>query len=123
MGVHVYLFSQDDVNVDCPNDPANIPGQGKAICHTVSDADGMFAFSGIPCGIVASAFLLAFLVNSFSSLWWWNSCNWLICWDFVMLFDINNQTSPYVSMLSLGSIHVWMYVHLCELKLHFFVKT
>ncbi|KAI4319166.1 hypothetical protein MLD38_032798 [Melastoma candidum] len=50
LGVHVYLFSRDDVNVDCPNDPANIPGQGKALCHAISDADGMFTFSGIPCG-------------------------------------------------------------------------
>lgn len=50
MGVHFYLFSDDVKEVDCPQGPGNAPGQRKALCHAVSDADGMFRFQAIPCG-------------------------------------------------------------------------
>ena len=50
MGVHFYLFSDDVKEVDCPQGPGNSPGQRKALCHAVSDADGMFRFQAIPCG-------------------------------------------------------------------------
>lgn len=50
MGVHFYLFSDDVIEVDCPQGPGNAPGQRKALCHAVSDADGMFIFQAIPCG-------------------------------------------------------------------------
>ncbi|KAA0046704.1 nodal modulator 3 [Cucumis melo var. makuwa] len=50
LGVHFYLFSDDVKEVDCPQGPGNAPGQRKALCHAVSDADGMFRFQAIPCG-------------------------------------------------------------------------
>ncbi|KAG6575758.1 Nodal modulator 1, partial [Cucurbita argyrosperma subsp. sororia] len=50
LGVHFYLFSDDVKEVDCPQGPGNSPGQRKALCHAVSDADGMFRFQAIPCG-------------------------------------------------------------------------
>ncbi|KAL2485720.1 Carbohydrate-binding-like fold [Abeliophyllum distichum] len=51
LGVHIYLYSEDVLEVDCPHDSGNAPGLGKALCHAVSDADGMFKFKSIPCGI------------------------------------------------------------------------
>ncbi|XP_030454773.2 uncharacterized protein LOC115676056 [Syzygium oleosum] len=52
LGVHIYLFSDDVVEVDCPqvDDHVILPVQRKALCHTVSDADGKFMFKSIPCG-------------------------------------------------------------------------
>ncbi|CAK9310181.1 unnamed protein product [Citrullus colocynthis] len=50
LGVHFYLFSDDVKEVDCPQGPGNAPGHKKALCHAVSDADGMFRFQAIPCG-------------------------------------------------------------------------
>ncbi|XP_042053548.1 nodal modulator 1-like [Salvia splendens] len=50
LGVHFYLYSDDVLEVNCPIDSGNAPGLGKALCHAVSDADGMFRFTSIPCG-------------------------------------------------------------------------
>ncbi|CAK9152882.1 unnamed protein product [Ilex paraguariensis] len=51
LGVHIYLYSEDVLEVDCPQGSGNTPGQRKALCHAVSDADGMFTFRSIPCGV------------------------------------------------------------------------
>ncbi|KAL8522702.1 hypothetical protein ACS0TY_012875 [Phlomoides rotata] len=51
LGVHFYLYSDDVLEVNCPHDSGNAPGLGKALCHAVSDADGMFSFTSIPCGV------------------------------------------------------------------------
>lgn len=50
MGVHLYLYSDDVVEVDCPLGSGNSSGQRKALCHAISDADGKFTFKSIPCG-------------------------------------------------------------------------
>ncbi|KAK6118534.1 hypothetical protein DH2020_047724 [Rehmannia glutinosa] len=50
LGVHFYLYSDDVLELNCPHDSGNAPGLGKALCHAVSDADGMFMFTSIPCG-------------------------------------------------------------------------
>ncbi|KAI3460746.1 hypothetical protein Pfo_017409 [Paulownia fortunei] len=50
LGVHFYLYSDDVLEVNCPHDSGNAPGLGKALCHAVSDAEGMFTFTSIPCG-------------------------------------------------------------------------
>ncbi|CAA0829041.1 Carbohydrate-binding-like fold [Striga hermonthica] len=50
LGVHVYLYSDDVLELNCQHDSGNAPGLGKALCHAVSDADGMFKFTSIPCG-------------------------------------------------------------------------
>ncbi|KAH6758040.1 Carbohydrate-binding-like fold [Perilla frutescens var. hirtella] len=50
LGVHFYLYSDDVFELNCPHDSSNAPGLGKALCHAVSDADGMFRFTSIPCG-------------------------------------------------------------------------
>uniref|UniRef100_A0A5B7C2M8 Putative nodal modulator 1 n=1 Tax=Davidia involucrata TaxID=16924 RepID=A0A5B7C2M8_DAVIN len=51
LGVHMYLYSADVLEVDCPQGSGNAPRQTKALCHAVSDADGMFTFKSIPCGV------------------------------------------------------------------------
>ncbi|XP_041018341.1 nodal modulator 1 [Juglans microcarpa x Juglans regia] len=50
LGVHIYLYSDNVLEVDCPQGSANAPGERKALCHAVSDADGRFTFKSIPCG-------------------------------------------------------------------------
>ncbi|KAL9250005.1 BOS complex subunit NOMO1-like protein [Drosera capensis] len=50
LGVHIYLYSEDVLNVDCPQGPGDSPGHRKALCHTVSDEEGKFTFKLIPCG-------------------------------------------------------------------------
>ncbi|KAL5561032.1 hypothetical protein UlMin_030779 [Ulmus minor] len=50
LGVHVYLTSDDVLEVDCPQGLGTDPGVSKALCHAVSDAQGMFVFKSIPCG-------------------------------------------------------------------------
>ncbi|PIN15609.1 Metalloproteinase-related collagenase pM5 [Handroanthus impetiginosus] len=50
LGVHFYLYSDDVSEVNCPHDSGNAPGLGKALCLAISDADGMFEFTSIPCG-------------------------------------------------------------------------
>ncbi|KAI7987579.1 Acetyl-CoA carboxylase 2 [Camellia lanceoleosa] len=51
LGVHIYLYSNDISRVDCALGSSNAPGQRKALCHAVSDAEGMFTFKLIPCGV------------------------------------------------------------------------
>lgn len=51
LGVHVYLYSDDVLEVECPQGSGHGPGQRKALCHAVSDADGKFVFKTIPCGV------------------------------------------------------------------------
>lgn len=51
LGVHVYLYSDDVPEVECPQGAGHGPGQRKALCHAVSDADGQFTFKSIPCGV------------------------------------------------------------------------
>ncbi|KAG9457834.1 hypothetical protein H6P81_002342 [Aristolochia fimbriata] len=50
LGVHVYLYSDDVLNVNCPQGNGNSPWQRHALCHAVSDADGRFTFNSVPCG-------------------------------------------------------------------------
>ncbi|KAF5196973.1 nodal modulator [Thalictrum thalictroides] len=49
LGVHLYLYSDDIIEMDCPHDSGNAP-RPNALCHAISDADGMFTFSNVPCG-------------------------------------------------------------------------
>ncbi|XP_057966723.1 uncharacterized protein LOC131156786 isoform X2 [Malania oleifera] len=51
LGVHIYLHSNDVGEVNCPQGSGNASGQGKALCHAVSNAEGMFVFKSIPCGV------------------------------------------------------------------------
>ncbi|KAL3531546.1 hypothetical protein ACH5RR_010868 [Cinchona calisaya] len=51
LGVHIYLYSDDVFELDCPHGSGNAPGQGKALCHAISDAAGIFKFKSVPCGI------------------------------------------------------------------------
>ncbi|XP_052184978.1 uncharacterized protein LOC127796711 [Diospyros lotus] len=51
LGVHIYLYSNDVLSLDCPQGSGNAPGQRKALCHAVSDAEGIFTFKSIPCGV------------------------------------------------------------------------
>ncbi|KAK1574965.1 hypothetical protein Q3G72_001403 [Acer saccharum] len=50
LGVQLYLYSDSVIEVDCPQGSGIDPGERKALCHAVSDADGMFTFKSIPCG-------------------------------------------------------------------------
>lgn len=50
VGVHIFLYSADVVDVYCPQGPGNGPGQGTALCHAISDAEGKFVFKSLPCG-------------------------------------------------------------------------
>ncbi|KAF3436558.1 hypothetical protein FNV43_RR23650 [Rhamnella rubrinervis] len=50
LGVHIYLSSDDVSEVNCPQGSGSAPGIEKALCHAVSDAQGMFTFKSIPCG-------------------------------------------------------------------------
>ncbi|XP_021744068.1 nodal modulator 1-like [Chenopodium quinoa] len=50
LGVHTYLYSDDVLEVECPQGAGHGPGDRKALCHAVSDADGKFTFKSIPCG-------------------------------------------------------------------------
>ncbi|KAJ8899145.1 hypothetical protein K2173_011142 [Erythroxylum novogranatense] len=51
LGVHIYLYSDDVMQVACPQGPGGATGEIKPLCHAVSDADGMFTFKAIPCGL------------------------------------------------------------------------
>lgn len=57
MGVHIYLYSEDVPEVECPHGAGHGPGQRKSLCHAISDADGKFTFKSIPCGKHASCCL------------------------------------------------------------------
>ncbi|KAJ4850945.1 hypothetical protein Tsubulata_030371 [Turnera subulata] len=50
LGVHIYLHSDDVVEVDCPQGSGEAVGQRKPLCHAVTDAAGMFTFKSLPCG-------------------------------------------------------------------------
>jgi hypothetical protein len=51
LGVQVYLYSEDVSEVFCPQGSGTSSPRSKpALCHAVSDAEGKFVFSGIPCG-------------------------------------------------------------------------
>ncbi|KAH7444467.1 hypothetical protein KP509_02G079100 [Ceratopteris richardii] len=50
LGVHIYLFSDDVTEVPCTQETNTSPFGGKALCHVVSDANGKFLFSTVPCG-------------------------------------------------------------------------
>ncbi|KAI5060680.1 hypothetical protein GOP47_0025100 [Adiantum capillus-veneris] len=50
LGVHVYLFSDDVTEVPCSCDSGSSSSHGEALCHVVSDKNGKFAFSSLPCG-------------------------------------------------------------------------
>ncbi|KAK6937266.1 hypothetical protein RJ641_030774, partial [Dillenia turbinata] len=51
LGVHIYLYSDDVSEVYCPQGSGKAPGGKKALCHATSDADGLFVFKSIRCGI------------------------------------------------------------------------
>lgn len=51
LGVQVYLYSEDVSEVVCPQGSGTSSPRSKpALCQAVSDAEGKFVFSGIPCG-------------------------------------------------------------------------
>ncbi|KAK9950537.1 hypothetical protein M0R45_006023 [Rubus argutus] len=50
LGVHVYLHSDDVLEVDCPQGSGTGSEMKKALCHAVSDAHGKFMFKSLPCG-------------------------------------------------------------------------
>ncbi|KAJ3691869.1 hypothetical protein LUZ61_021033 [Rhynchospora tenuis] len=49
LGVNVYLYSNDVSEVHCPKGFGDGPRHG-ALCHAVSNADGNFVFTSLPCG-------------------------------------------------------------------------
>lgn len=50
MGVHMYLYSDDVLEVHCPEGAGNGPRHKSALCHAVSDEEGRFLFKSLPCG-------------------------------------------------------------------------
>ncbi|EEF47245.1 carboxypeptidase regulatory region-containingprotein, putative [Ricinus communis] len=50
LGVHIFLYSEDVVELDCPQGSGDATGQRNPLCHAISDADGMFSFKSLPCG-------------------------------------------------------------------------
>lgn len=50
LGVHLYLYSDDVHKVNCPQGAVYDPWQKSSLCHAVSDANGKFIFSTVPCG-------------------------------------------------------------------------
>ncbi|KAJ0979944.1 hypothetical protein J5N97_015418 [Dioscorea zingiberensis] len=51
LGVHLYLHSNDVEKVSCPQGAGDALHQERALCHAISDANGKFTFSSIPCGV------------------------------------------------------------------------
>ncbi|KAK8947068.1 hypothetical protein KSP39_PZI007206 [Platanthera zijinensis] len=51
LGVHIYLYSDDVLEVYCPQGVGNTPSQKNALCHSISNADGKFIFNSLPCGV------------------------------------------------------------------------
>ncbi|PKA65074.1 hypothetical protein AXF42_Ash019086 [Apostasia shenzhenica] len=51
LGVHVYLYSDDVSEMHCLQGDGYCPSHKKARCRAISDADGKFTFSSIPCGV------------------------------------------------------------------------
>eukprot|EP01018_Ginkgo_biloba_P008909 Gb_02734 [translate_table: standard] len=50
LGVHVYLYSDDVMEVNCSQGFGSAPWLKQALCYAVSDATGKFTFNSIPCG-------------------------------------------------------------------------
>ncbi|KAK1277905.1 hypothetical protein QJS04_geneDACA007053 [Acorus gramineus] len=50
LGVHLYLISDDVMEVNCPQGSGNAPNERKTLCHAISDANGKFTFNSVPCG-------------------------------------------------------------------------
>lgn len=51
LGVQVYLYSDDVPDMSCPQGAgSSTPLSKPALCHAVSDAEGRFVFSSVPCG-------------------------------------------------------------------------
>lgn len=51
LGVQVYLYSDDVSEISCPEGTGSAtPLSRPALCHAVSDVEGKFVFSGVPCG-------------------------------------------------------------------------
>ncbi|URD77738.1 nodal modulator [Musa troglodytarum] len=53
VGVHMYLYSDDVLEVHCPEGAGNGPRHKSALCHAVSDEEGRFLFKSLPCAIVS----------------------------------------------------------------------
>ncbi|KAJ0973565.1 hypothetical protein J5N97_021524 [Dioscorea zingiberensis] len=53
LGVHLYLHSNDVAKVSCPQGAGDALHQQRALCHAISDANGKFTFSSIPCGFMS----------------------------------------------------------------------
>ncbi|XP_016491513.2 uncharacterized protein LOC107811149 [Nicotiana tabacum] len=54
LGVHIYLYSDDVTNVDCPKGSKYSSGDlglKEALCHNVTDANGIFSLKSLPCGV------------------------------------------------------------------------
>ena len=68
LGVHIYLYSDDVVEVNCPQGFGDPPGESKALCHAISDADGVFKFKSIPCGNALAHMWLPQLTVFFMSI-------------------------------------------------------
>ncbi|XP_020582694.1 LOW QUALITY PROTEIN: nodal modulator 1-like [Phalaenopsis equestris] len=51
LGVHIYLYSDDVLEVHCPQGVGNPLSQKKALCHSISNSDGKFTFNSLPCGV------------------------------------------------------------------------
>ncbi|KAL4202422.1 hypothetical protein AMTRI_Chr02g263630 [Amborella trichopoda] len=51
LGVHIYLHSDDVLEVSCPQGSGDAPWPKNALCHAVSDKNGRFTFNFLPCGV------------------------------------------------------------------------
>lgn len=60
--MHLYLYSKDVLKLNCPQGSGDAPWQKKALCHAVSDSDGRFGFSSVPCGILDLYIYLDFIL-------------------------------------------------------------
>ncbi|KAK1315520.1 hypothetical protein QJS10_CPA05g00205 [Acorus calamus] len=50
LGVHLFLISDDVMEVNCPQGSGNAPNERNTLCHAISDANGKFTFNSVPCG-------------------------------------------------------------------------
>lgn len=67
MGVHIYLYSDDVLEVSCPQGTGNAPWPKRALCHAISDANGKFTLNMIPCGNCSPVYVYrCFLSSRFS---------------------------------------------------------
>lgn len=63
LGVQVFLTSGDVLEVDCPQGFDTPPGETKALCQAVSDAQGVFTFKSVPCGNASFMFVSVEMTN------------------------------------------------------------